>query len=169
MVRKQKQKLNSDSLDLTTLWIAVGVLISLGILTIICFRMSPSFVSGSTSGSTMLESFTSSGTPTTMAPAVVIPDNATSVKTLSGLTPGVRVLYWVGDSANTENLSKVTTVSRVFLDGKTQNAGIARVDEDGHAALRFRPPSVTGTVPGTTIIHWRLCKPDGSLDIVQTA
>jgi len=152
--------LTSD-VDLNTLWIALGILLGLAVLTVICMWVMPSTKEGFASGG-------GGGL------AIQVPDHATLETTVSGLEPGSRILYWIsGEAIATEkikelnNLANITECSRVFLDG-SQNAGVTEVSSDGIAVFRYRPFFPAANDNGESVrLRWRVCSTNGGLGAVQ--
>lgn len=146
-----------SDVDLNTLWIALGILLGLAVLTIVSMWFTKD-----------VEGFSSGGL------AVQVPDHASLETTVSGLEPGSRILYWIsGEAISTEkikelnNLSNITECSRVFLDG-SQNAGVTEVGTDGIAVFRYRPFIPAVNDGGETVrLQWRVCSKNGVLGAVQ--
>ena len=96
-----------------------------------------------------------------------VPDHADTEVSVSGLTPGAKVLFWAAEPA-TEGLARIRDWRRAYLD--FANAGVATVDAGGHAILRVRKPqSYTVPLKGAidSHVHWRVCGDDGMLGPVQ--
>jgi len=95
------------------------------------------------------------------------PDHADTEVTVNGLEPGTKVLFWAAEPA-TEGLAKIPTWQRAYLD--FANAGVTRVDADGHATFRIRKPQpYTVPVKGRleAHVHWRVCGDGGMIGPVQ--
>jgi len=99
-----------------------------------------------------------------------IPEHADTEVTVSGLTPGAKVLYWAAEpSKETKGLDSLKNWQQAYLE--FANAGVARVSADGHVVLRIRKPQpYTVPLKGRleAHVHWRVCKDGGMVGPVQT-
>lgn len=105
--------------------------------------------------------------PCSMMPEQV-PEHADAEVTVSGLTPGAKLLYWATEPA-TEGLSRIKDWRRAYL--QFANAGVTTADDAGRAVLRVRKPQpytvpLKGALPAH--VHWRVCGDGGMLGPVQT-
>lgn len=97
-----------------------------------------------------------------------VPEHADTAVPVHGLVPGAKVLYWASEPA-TDGLARINDWRKAYLD--FANAGVAVVDQAGHATLRIRKPQpYTVPVKGRleTHVHWRTCGPNGFLGPVET-
>jgi hypothetical protein len=97
-----------------------------------------------------------------------MPDHADTEVSISGVTPGAKVLYWATEPA-TEGLSRINDWRRAYLD--FANAGVTTADAGGHAVLRIRKPQpYTVPVKGRleAHVHWRVCGDGGFIGPVMT-
>ena len=97
-----------------------------------------------------------------------IPEHADTEVTVSGLTPGAKVLYWAAEPSQ-EGLDHLKDWQKAYLE--FANAGVARVTADGHVVLRIRRPQpYTVPLKGRleAHVHWRVCKDGGMVGPVQT-
>ena len=97
-----------------------------------------------------------------------VPEHADTEVTVSGLTPGAKVLYWAAEPA-TQGLDRLKGWQQAYLE--FANAGVARVSADGHVVLRIRRPQpYTVPLKGRleAHVHWRVCKDGGMVGPVQT-
>jgi len=100
-----------------------------------------------------------------------VPDHADTEVNVSGLEPGAKVLYWAAEPSapeKTDGLAKINDWQRAYLE--FANAGVTRVDANGHVTLRVRKPQpYTVPVMGRidSHVHWRVCKDGGLIGPVQ--
>jgi hypothetical protein len=97
-----------------------------------------------------------------------VPEHADTEVTVSGLEPGVKVLFWASEPA-TDGLARINTWQRAYLE--YANAGVTRVDAGGHVTMRIRKPQAYSVpIKGRleAHVHWRVCKDGGNLGPVQT-
>jgi uncharacterized membrane protein YuzA (DUF378 family) len=84
------------------------------------------------------------------------------------VSPGVKVLYWAAEPANTD-LQTLVDYKKAYLGYR--NAGVAVADNDGFVSLRVRKPQpyqvpLKGELHAH--IHYRVCYGDGFLGRVET-
>ena len=95
------------------------------------------------------------------------PEHADTEVTVSGLEPGAKVLFWAAEP-KTAGLATINDWRKAYLE--FANAGVTRVDEDGHVTLRVRKPQdYTVPLKGRleAHVHWRVCQDGGMMGPVQ--
>ncbi len=118
-----------------------------------------------------------------------VPEHADLEVPVHGLVPNSKVLYWASEAVaprgasesltgaptgaseptSETNLGKIKDWRQAYLN--FDNAGVAVVDEGGHAILRIRSPQsykvpIKGELPKH--VHWRSCGENGFLGPVET-
>jgi uncharacterized membrane protein YuzA (DUF378 family) len=104
-----------------------------------------------------------------------VPEHADTSVQIHGLTPGKKVLFWASEPATegigkstTEGLGRIKDWRRAYLE--FANAGVATVDDGGHATLTIRKPQAyTVPIKGRieSHVHWRICGDNGFLGPVE--
>lgn len=95
------------------------------------------------------------------------PEHADTAVTVSGLTPGAKVLYWAAEPA-TDGLARIKDWRQAYMD--YANAGVTTVGTDGVVTMNLRRPQpylvpVRGAMPAH--VRWRMCGDGGMMGPVQ--